>query len=111
MMFYQRAVEDALAELGVSRSEGLSSDEAARRLRHYGLNTIRVKGEPLWRKILEPFMNIFAWVLIAAALLSAYSGHHVDAIIVSVIIFINATIYYVQQYSTERVLRSLRRQD
>ncbi len=48
-------------------------------------------------------------VLFAAALISVLHGDVLDAVIIISIISISATIYYVQQFSTGRILRSLQK--
>lgn len=110
MRYYTEQVETVLRQFG-SRPTGLSSDEVAKAAQQFGKNTIKVTGEPLWRKLLEPFMNVFVAVLLAAIVLSLVTGHTLDAAIIGFIIFISATIYYVQRISTERVLRALKQHD
>lgn len=110
MTFYTRTVEDTLSDLETSQ-KGLSTQEATRRLYRDGENSIRVKGEPLWKIIIEPFANVFVGVLLVAAVLSIVNDHAIDAIIIGVIIGVSALIYYVQQYATDRVLRALKKHD
>lgn len=107
MLFYNKTVTATLKELG-SRTTGISAKEAAARLAEYGPNRIRVAGDPLWRKILQPFLDIFMLVLGAAAVISFAQGHVADAYIIFGIMIINAAIYYVQRASTERILRALK---
>ncbi len=110
MKFYQKPTSEILSELKTSTT-GLSSKEALRRLKLDGPNQISVSGEPLWRKILAPFMSVMIGVLILAAVISFWHGEHIDAVIIFVIIMISAVIDWVQQWSTERILRSLRRRE
>lgn len=110
MHYYRQTTEATLESLKTSE-KGLSSREVSQRLMKYGDNRLRVKGEPLWRIILEPFLNVFVVVLVAAAALSLATQHTLDAIIIGTIIGISATIYYVQRFSTERVLRALKKHD
>lgn len=110
MDFYTKTTEQTLTELA-STDKGLVSEEAQKRQLKYGKNLIDIKGTPLWRKLLEPFANIFVAVLVAAALLSLFTGHTVDAAIIFAIISVSAIIYYVQQASTERVLKALKRHE
>ena len=69
MAFYDKTIKETLVELE-STTKGLSDIESDERLRHYGLNTIKVKSDPLWRKIVEPFKSVFMAVLIVAAIVS-----------------------------------------
>lgn len=108
MLYYTKSAHDTLVELK-SHEQGVTSTEAARRLKLHGLNTIKVSGEPLWRKIIEPFASVFVLVLVVAAIISLLHHAVIDAIIIGVIIVISAVIYYIQRFSTERILRSLRK--
>jgi len=110
MLYYQEKTEDVLKALD-STDDGITSQEFKERLKRYGPNSIRVKTEPLWRKIIEPFMNAFMWVLFVAAIISYLKDERLDAVIITVIISITATIYYVQRFSTERILRALQKHE
>lgn len=106
MAFYNLSKQQTLATLESSMN-GLSHAEALRRQKKYGPNRIKVRSQPLWRKILEPFLDIFMLVLIGAVLLSLWQGELIDAIIIGCVIGASAIIFYVQRFSTDRVLRSL----
>lgn len=108
MLYYNKTPTATLKKLG-SSSNGLHPSEATKRLKLYGLNTIRVKGEPLWRKLIEPFADVFMLVLFIAAILSILHNTPIDAVIIISIMMISATIYYIQRFSTDRVLRSLQK--
>lgn len=110
MKFYQKSIDDVLTALGASR-EGLSSAEVEKRLAADGPNQIKVKGQPLWKLIIAPFASVMVLVLVIAGLISLWQKELVDAIIIFAIIMISAVIDWVQQYSTERILRSLRQVD
>lgn len=106
MLYYNRSTHATLEDLQVTE-HGLSKSEAKERLATHGPNTIKVTGEPLWRKIIEPFANVFILVLGIAAIISFAQDHAIDGFIILSIILISAIIYYVQRFSTERILRSL----
>jgi P-type Ca2+ transporter type 2C len=106
--YYQLSVEEALAELKTTH-RGLSQDQAEKLLIDGGYNRIRIKATPLWKKIAEPFLSVFMLILIIAAVISAISHELIDGLIIGSIILITAIIYYVQRFSTERVLRALER--
>ncbi len=91
--------------------DGLSAHEAGIRLKHYGPNELTSKKESWFKRLIEPFASVFVGVLLAASVLSIVEGQHVDAIIISIIVIVNAGIYYGQQYSVGRVLKTLKQQD
>lgn len=108
MVFYTASVETALKELATSR-QGLQPTVIDELQKMHGKNVLRVKGEPLWRKLLAPFIDVFMLVLAVAAVLSLLHGDTLDAFIVIGIMAANAIIYYIQRFSTDRILRSLQK--
>jgi Ca2+-transporting ATPase len=110
MLFYQKTPEQALTELR-STPDGISRHQAQERLAKYGANEITLKSEPFWKKLIEPFWNVFTAVLLLAIIISLWHHAVFDAIIISVIILVSAAIYYVQRFSTERILRSLQKKN
>ena len=110
MLFYNLSTDEVLKKLD-SRRKGLTANEVKKRQKKFGENIIKLRSEPLWRKILEPFMDIFSLVLIVATVVSLINNEVIDAVIITVILVISAIIFYVQRFSTDRVLRSLSRRD
>ncbi|MBI3889565.1 cation-transporting P-type ATPase [Candidatus Saccharibacteria bacterium] len=108
LTFFEKSVRAVIEELDTSE-RGLSTIDAEERLRQYGPNAIKVSRIPLWKKILEPLLNIFMLVLFIAAVISFYHGDIVDGIIILAIIGVSAGIHYIQRFSTERILRSLQK--
>jgi len=108
MLYYHRSIEETYDELH-SGPKGLSSRESSDRLKQYGYNEIRIKNDPLWRKIAEPFLSVFMLVLLIAAVVSLYNHAGFDALIILVIMATSAVIYYAQRFTTERILRSLQK--
>lgn len=108
MLYYNKTTTATLKELGTTE-QGLHPTEVENRLKTYGPNTLKVTGEPLWRKLIEPFANVFMLVLFLAATISLLHGDTLDAVIIISIMAANAIIYYVQRFSTDRILRSLQK--
>lgn len=110
MVYYSQSISSVLKELRTQQT-GLSQREATSRLASHGRNIIDVRSEPLWYKIIEPFANVFMLVLFIAAVISFIQNTVIDAVIIIVIMFVSAAIYYVQRFSTERILRSLKKRN
>jgi P-type Ca2+ transporter type 2C len=108
MPFYDQSADETLRALD-SQPDGLTRREASRRLAVYGPNAIHIKDEPLWRKLAEPFANVFMLVLFIAAVISFVHHAVFDGLVILFIMAISAVIYYVQRFSTERILRSLQK--
>ncbi len=107
---YNLEINEALESFGSTRN-GLSAVDARQRLAEYGRNELTARRTPLWRRIIEPFASYFVLVIIAAAVISAFERKWFETIIISVIVVVNAIIYYFQQFSVSRVLKTLREQD
>lgn len=110
MLHHTKTVTGALQELRATEN-GLSGSEATERLEEYGPNLLKLRGEPLWKKLVEPFANIFMLVLFVAVAVSLWHHETIDAFIIIGIMLANAVIYYVQRFSTERILRALQKHD
>jgi Ca2+-transporting ATPase len=110
MIYYNLDVDEVLAELKSSRF-GLTTADVRERREEFGWNKIVIKGEPVWRKVIAPFLNVMILILLIAAAVSWYQGEMVDVVVILAVIFINASIDWVQTWSTERILRKLREKD
>lgn len=106
MSFYHVSIETAYKNLNTS-PDGLSKREAARRIDQYGPNALKIKRDPIWTILVEPFRNVFMLVLFIAAVVSFAHGAIFDGAIILFIMLVSAVIYYVQRFSTDRILRSL----
>lgn len=88
---------------------GLSSAEAAQRLRHHGRNEIVAAGgvRPL-RILAEQFRNVLVLILLAATALSFAMGHTVESVVIAVIVAFAVLLGFVQEYRAERAIEALR---
>ncbi len=90
-------------------TDGLQSDEAARRLSEAGPNTIEQRPEtPAWRLVLQQFSSPLVLILVAAIGVAAAIGDVADAIAIAVIVSINATIGFFQERKAARAMSALR---
>lgn len=109
MQWHSASTETVFKELG-STPSGLSSSEAAARLKRYGKNELkRIGGVKPVMLFLEQFKNVLVVTLILAAVVSAAIGEVLDAIVIGVILVINAVLGFVQEYRAERALEALKK--
>jgi magnesium-transporting ATPase (P-type) len=100
---------DSILESLKTKSNGLSAEEAARRLGSYGPNRLpdtRTRG--LLLRFFSQFHNVLIYVLIAACALTAMLGHWIDASVILAVVFINAVIGFIQEGKAENALRAIR---
>jgi Ca2+-transporting ATPase len=101
-------VEEALTKLD-SSEDGLTETDVAERLAKYGANELGE--EEKTRKLtlfLNQIKNPLIGVLIAAALISLLVAHYIDALVIAVVIIINAIIGFFQEYKAETALQALK---
>ncbi len=104
------AAEDAVAELQTDPVHGLAPEEAARRLETFGPNRIAArKGKgPLLRFLLQ-FHQPLVYILIAAGIITAGLGEHVDSGVIFAVVLINAVVGYVQEARAAEAINALAR--
>ncbi len=106
--WYTLTVEEGLKRLE-SGPRGLSSDEAARRLEKFGPNELQVQGRVSpWTILLEQFKNVLIIILLLATALSAFLGHGVEAIAITVIVLFAVILGFIQEFRAERAIEALR---
>ncbi|MDS0284557.1 cation-translocating P-type ATPase [Haloarcula onubensis] len=89
--------------------DGLTEAEAATRLEAHGPNEVeRGGGRSAADIFVAQFDSVLIWVLVAAALLSVWAGHAVDAVLIAVIVVANGVFGFVQDYRAEESLAALR---
>jgi Ca2+-transporting ATPase len=104
------SAEEALAKLQTDGVRGLSQAEASRRMADYGPNELQAaqRVSP-WTLLLEQLKNIFVLILFIAVVLSAFLGHRVEAVAISVIVLFAVILGFIQEYRAERAIEALRK--
>jgi Ca2+-transporting ATPase len=106
--WHMRTVEDTFERLK-STPSGLTNSEAARRLAEFGPNELQAAGRVSpWAILLEQFKNILIIILLLATAFSAFLGHGVEAIAITVIVLFAVVLGFVQEYRAERAIEALR---
>ncbi|MGB9712275.1 cation-translocating P-type ATPase [Dissulfurimicrobium hydrothermale] len=96
-------------KLKTDLNQGLTVDEAKRRLEDIGPNALpEEKRRGLAELFLDQFKDFLIILLIAAAAVSGALGEYVDAAAIVVIITINAVIGLVQEYKAEKAIEALK---
>lgn len=89
---------------------GLSEQEARKRLLKYGPNALEEgKKVTAFEIFLDQFKDFIVMVLLAATLISAIMGEVADAITITIIIILNAILGFIQEYRTEQSLEALKK--
>ncbi|MDK0626315.1 calcium-transporting P-type ATPase, PMR1-type [Clostridium perfringens] len=108
-MWYKKSKNEILKDLDVDEKNGLSSTEALRRLEKYGKNKLETKKKKtLFKQFLSQLKDVMIYILIIAAIISAFLGEISDALIILLVIIINAVIGVVQESKAEKALDALK---
>ncbi|MBI2640121.1 MAG: HAD-IC family P-type ATPase [Candidatus Sungbacteria bacterium] len=93
-----------------TQREGLSREEAGRRLKEYGPNEfLSVRRKKVTRILFDQFKGVFILILIAAGFVSFLLGDTTDALIIAVVVLINAFFGFIQEYKAERTFQLLQK--
>ena len=110
--WYAKTPGQTLSGLDTSRS-GLSPRQGAERLERYGPNRLAgAPKKPLWARFLDQMKDPMILVLLAAAALSLVSSageDWIEAVIILVIVVVNACISISQEDSAEKALEALQK--
>ncbi len=107
--YYSRSAEETLNELQASK-EGLTSAEAAERLQRYGPNQIEEKKKKTRIELfLEQFKNNLILILLIAAVVEIFLKKYTESAAIFLILLINATLGYTQEYRAQSSIEALRR--
>jgi len=102
-------VDEALKALDVQADKGLSAAEAQSRLGTYGPNGLPEKHESLSGKILKYFTGPIAFMIEAAALVSAFLGRWDDFAIIFGLLVFNASLELWQDMKASNALAALKK--
>jgi len=94
--------------LEVEPGSGLTSGQAASRLSTNGPNALtQTEREPAWKLFVNQFRSFLIVILVGAAVLAGLVGDFKDTIVIAVVLLINATLGFVQEYRAESSLAAL----
>jgi P-type Ca2+ transporter type 2C len=102
-------VEQVSKELAGDACLGLEPQEAAERLGRYGPNELAEKPpRAAWLKVLDQFRSLLVLVLLGAAVLAGAVGELKDAVVILIVVLLNAALGFYQEHRAESALAALR---
>ncbi len=109
-IWHSMSAEDVVHHLDTQIQNGLTTEEAARRLKQYGPNQLDEKPRPtFFQLVLDQLKNFVVILLIVAALISALLGEWVEASAILAIVVLNAILGVVQESRAEEALAALKK--
>ena len=106
--YFDKTVPEALSQVNAT-AEGLTAQEAARRLEEHGPNQLAEgkKKSPLMI-FLEQFKDLLVFILALAAVISMVSGNVESTLVIFAVLIMNAVLGTVQYLKAEKSLESLK---
>ncbi|MEU3086199.1 cation-translocating P-type ATPase [Streptomyces massasporeus] len=106
---YRRNADEVAESLAVVPAEGLTTADAEHRAAAWGPNELAEPARrPQWLRLLDQFRSWLIGILLAAAVVAGIIGDLKDALVIAVVLLINATIGYLQERRAEHSLEALR---
>ena len=102
--------DEAVDILKSDMTNGLSQSESVERLKTFGKNLLpEKKKESNIIRFLKHFNDILIYVLLVAALITAFLQHYVDTIVILLVTVFNAAIGFFQENKAEKALEDIKK--
>lgn len=105
-VMHSKTIEEALEELK-SSINGISTQEAEKRLKIYGKNKIELEEESTLKIFIRQFTNPLILILILASFIALYLGDLKDFYFIVGIVFVNGLIGFYQEYKAKTKIKDL----
>ena len=109
-MDYKGSLNEVIKKHNSDPNRGLTSDEARKRLEKFGPNRIESSDKKsLVKKIIDQLADPMVILLVIAAIVSAFTGDAIEAVIIVAIVVINAIMSIIQEGRAEDSVAALQR--
>ncbi|MFE0441271.1 HAD-IC family P-type ATPase [Aerococcus sp. NPDC058936] len=106
---YQLSVSEIRQKYQVnSIDDGLDEEQVRKLLEKYGYNQLTANKTSKWRILLRQFHNTIIYILMFSAFLTLLMGHYSDAIIIGIVVVVNALIGYFQEANASDALERIK---
>lgn len=108
--YTNQSPDDTAKKLQTDIKNGLTSQEVDSRLKQYGPNELKqAKGKNPLMLLFSQFTDVLVVILILASIASYFLGEGIDALMIVIIVIINAIIGFIQEYRVEKAIESLKK--
>ena len=109
MKWFMKSQESAINEIGTNVEDGLTTEEVAKKQEKYGLNKLKgKKKKTILQMLLAQLNDVLIYILLAAAVISVILDEPSDAIVIGVVVLINAVVGVIQESKAEKSLEALK---
>jgi len=108
--WHTKEIKSVLSELGSSLEKGLSEEQSRSGLIKFGPNELKEKrGRGIIMMLLDQFKEFIVLILIAACVISIFLGEITDAMVILLIVVLNAVLGVVQEERANKAIAALKR--
>ncbi len=105
--WHLRTTDEALKELNTTK-QGLTEQEAEKRLTEAGENKLQTEKPFRWRKVLlEKANSLLIYILLAAGGIAYFTGEKLEAGIILIIILMTVLLGFWQEYNADKTIKAL----
>lgn len=110
MSYFAKPIQDVLSEFHVDPNTGLSSQEVSKRQEQYGPNKlIGKKRKSILQLFIAQLQDWLIYVLFVAVVITLFMGEYVDAVIILIVIILNAVLGVVQEIKAGNAIEALQK--
>lgn len=108
--WYLMNSSDVVRALGSDVDHGLDESQVARLREVHGFNELVERGiKSPWKILLEQLTGIMIVILLVSAVISVILHEYTDAVVIMVIVVLNAALGFSQEYKAEQAMAALKR--
>jgi len=109
-MGFSESIEAVLEALKVDPAQGLSEEIASARIKEFGANKLRAeKKKSIFLLFVEQLKNWLIFILLGAVVITLFMGEYVDAVIILLVINVNAVLGVVQEVKAGKAIEALQK--
>jgi Ca2+-transporting ATPase len=109
-MWFSKSAEAVLKEVSVDPAYGLSDEDALTRLKKSGANKLLAeKKKSIFLMFFSQLKNWLIYILLGAVVITIFMGEYVDAVIIILVININAILGVVQEVKAGKAIEALQK--
>ena len=108
--YFQKSVKEIESKLNTSMANGLNESKVKTRLEKIGPNQLEEgKKRTVWNMLIDQFKDVLIIILLVSAVISVLLGEVTDAIVIAIIVILNAVMSVFQEFKAEKSLDALKK--
>lgn len=109
IVWHEATIDICLDKNSTDRN-GLTSDEAKKRLERFGKNnTTKEEKRSILKMLLSQFKSYIIYILIGASIISFLIGDHIEFIIINLIILFTVFLSFIEEFKATREMEALKK--